>query len=181
MKTLVLYKSKYGATKQYAMWIAESLNADIFEESELKKIDFNIYDKFVYGGGLYAGGINGIDSIVKNFDKIRDKKIIIFTVGLADTKNQDNINSIKNSINKALPSELIEKAQFFHLRGEMDYSKLGTIHKGMMAMMKKVVSKKAQDKLTQEDREMLETYGKQVSFVSRENIDEIIDALKGDK
>ncbi len=181
MKTLVLYKSKYGATKQYAQWIAESLNADIFEVAELKNIDFSIYDKLVYGGGLYAGGINGIDSIVKNFDKIRDKKIIIFTVGLADTKNQDNINSIKNSINKTLPAELVEKSQIFHLRGAMDYSKLGTIHKGMMAMMKKSVSKKAQDKLTQEDREMLETYGKQVSFVSRENIDEIINTLKGDK
>lgn len=181
MKTLVLYKSKYGATKQYAQWIAESLNADIFEVAELKNIDFSIYDKLVYGGGLYAGGINGIDSIVKNFDKIRDKKIIIFTVGLADTKNQDNINSIKNSINKTLPSEFVENVQFFHLRGAMDYSKLGTIHKGMMAMMKKSVSKKAQDKLTQEDREMLETYGKQVSFVSRENIDEIINTLKGDK
>lgn len=181
MKTLVLYKSKYGATKQYAQWIAESLNADIFEVAELKNIDFSIYDKLVYGGGLYAGGINGIDSIVKNFDKIRDKKIIIFTVGLADTKNQDNINSIKNSINKTLPAELVEKSQIFHLRGAMDYSKLGTIHKGMMAMMKKSVSKKAQDKLTQEDREMLETYGKQVSFVSRENIDEIINTLKGEK
>lgn len=181
MKTAVIYKSKYGAAKQYAYWIADSVNADIFEESEIENIEFSIYDKIVYGGGLYAGGINGINSIVKIYDKIKGKKLIIFTVGLADTSNEENIKNIKLSMHKTLPIEIIDNAEFFHLRGAMDYKKLGLIHKTMMAMLKKSVSKKPQDKVTQEDKEMLSTYGKKVNFIKLENIAQIVKTIKGEE
>ena len=31
MSTIVVYRSKYGATKKYAEWIAEELKCDIFD------------------------------------------------------------------------------------------------------------------------------------------------------
>lgn len=181
MKTAVIYKSKYGSAKQYAYWIAESVNADIFEEGDINNIDFSIYDNIVYGGGLYAGGINGINSIVKIYDKIKEKKLIIFTVGLSDTNNEENIKNIKLTMHKTLPIEILDNADVFHLRGAMDYKKLGPIHKTMMAMLRKSVSKKAKDKLTEEDNEMLNTYGKKVDFIKLENIENIVKTIKGEK
>ena len=70
MKTVVLFQSKYGATKKYAQWIAEELSCDIFERKNINANALEAYDTIVYGGGLYAGGVSGIDLLVKNFPKL---------------------------------------------------------------------------------------------------------------
>lgn len=56
----VIYKSVYGSTKQYATWIAEALGADLLEAGQAKLETLRKYDTILYGGGLYAGGIAGI-------------------------------------------------------------------------------------------------------------------------
>ena len=55
MKTVVIYKSRYGHTEKYAKWLSEKLNADLFEASQIKGLDFSRYDNIIYGGDLYAG------------------------------------------------------------------------------------------------------------------------------
>jgi len=54
-KTVVVYNSKYGYTKQYAQWLAEELNADMFNGKELKKNMLNDYSTVLFGSSLYAG------------------------------------------------------------------------------------------------------------------------------
>ena len=54
-KIAVIYKSKYGSTKQYAEWIAQALDAPLFEASSVNPAQLAEYDVVVYGGGLYAG------------------------------------------------------------------------------------------------------------------------------
>jgi hypothetical protein len=56
------------------------------------------------------------------------------------------------------------------LRGGIDYKKLSLVHKSMMAMLKKVTAKKAEDKLTDEEREFLDTYGDKVDFTDKNTI-----------
>ena len=90
------------------------------------------YDTIIYGGGLYAGGVNGINLVTNNFDKLSNKKLILFTCGLADTTNKENIDSIKNSISKILSKEMQDKIKVFHLRGSIDYNKLNFVHRAMM-------------------------------------------------
>lgn len=87
---LVVYYSRYGATKQYANWIAEELGADILEYKKCKLKDLMNYSTIVYGGGIYSGGIYGVDLITKNCEKhLRDKKIICFGVGIS-IENEEN-------------------------------------------------------------------------------------------
>lgn len=57
MKTAVIYRSRYAHTGKYAKCLSEKLNAYLFEASEIKGLDFSIYDNIIYEGGLYAGGI----------------------------------------------------------------------------------------------------------------------------
>ena len=95
IETIVIYKSKTGFTKRYAEFIAEDLDAEIYELQEIKIEDINKYDTIVYGGGLYAGSINGIDFINKNIDNFKKHKIIVFATGLC-TGNNDEINKIKH-------------------------------------------------------------------------------------
>ena len=75
MKTIVVYKSKYGSSKEYAFWIAEELGCEAVDVKNIKIEKLYEYDTIIYGGGLYAEVINGITLITRNLDKLKDKKI----------------------------------------------------------------------------------------------------------
>lgn len=173
-KTAVVFESKYGSTRQYAVWIAEALQAELYERKKVTPIDLTSYDCIVYGGGLYAGGVAGIDFLVKCMGAFPKKKFVLFTCGLADTQNETNIRHIRDNINKALTGAMQQTVQIFHLRGAIDYSKLSVLHKGMMAMMHHMVVKKNSHPAYEERAEFLQTYGKTVSFASQESIAPII-------
>ena len=80
MSAIVVYKTKYGSTKQYAEWIAEDLGCDVVDTKNVKVDDLLGYDTIIYGGGLYAEVINGVSLITKNTEKLKDKKIEILAV-----------------------------------------------------------------------------------------------------
>lgn len=56
----VIYASHYGFTEAYARWLAEDLSADLLESGKVKKEDLEGHGTIVCGGGLYAGGVNGL-------------------------------------------------------------------------------------------------------------------------
>lgn len=171
-KTAVIYKSKYGATKTYATWIAEELHADLYEKIDVNKL--KDYQTIIYGGALYAGTINGISSLIKNFPSLKDKKIIVFTCSLADPTNPENIKYIHNNLDKIMSNEIKKHITFFHFRGEMDYKKLSFIHRSMMSMLIRMLKKKDPSTLSVDDKGMLESYGKAVSFIDNNAITPLI-------
>ncbi|WP_312653442.1 flavodoxin domain-containing protein [Aminipila sp.] len=178
-RIVVIYQSHYGTTKKYAEWIAEELNADLYEKEEIKqKKILNNYEIIIFGGALYAGGIKGISIIKDNFNLLKDKKLIVFTCGLADPKDQENLKGLRKSIDKAFTAEEQKNIEFFHLRGGIDYRKLNTVHKIMMAMLKHQLMKKDPALLNEEDKQMLETYGKRVDFTDKAATEPIIAQIK---
>lgn len=170
MRILVTYASKYGTTKRYAQWIAEDLACDLRDSREVNAELLKSYDILIHGGGLYAGGLCGINAIVKNFEAIADKHIILFSCGLADPEDPENVAHIEAGLEKVLTPEMREKIRQFHLRGGIDYSRLGLTHKAMMAMLRTVMLKKGYDNLRSEDQMMLDTYGGTVDFTNRESL-----------
>ena len=93
-KTLIVYSSPYGTTKKYAEWIAEELNGDIYLINNFNQNILNNYDTIIIGSGLYAGKIKGIDIIIKNYETIKTKKLLIFTCGLADYSKTEHKDAI---------------------------------------------------------------------------------------
>lgn len=169
--TVVVYKTKYGHTQNYAKWIAEKLNCDLYDSSDIKVEKLFNYDNIIYGGGLYASGILGVDIITKNFDKLKNKNLIVFTVGLADPNIKSQFLPI---INKNFTDEMQKKVNIFHLRGGIDYKKLGILHKAMMSALKKMVKNKKEEEMTDEDKMMLNTYGEVVDFTDKTTIEPLI-------
>lgn len=170
-KILVTYTSKYGSTGKYAEWIASALSADLFTAKEVEPKVLSQYDVVIYGGGLYAGGIAGVKLVTKN----PCKNLIVFTVGLADPNSTDYSTIINTNFTPAL----LEKTKFFHLRGGIDYQKLGPVHKAMMAMMKGMIQGKPESERDAEDKEFLNTYNTKVHFEDKQTIDSIIAYVKG--
>lgn len=71
-----------------------------------------------------------------------------------------------------------KKIVVYHLRGGIDYARLGLIHKSMMAMLHSVLAKKDSSALSQEDKQMLDTYGKAVDFTDKAAIKPIVEFVR---
>ena len=167
----VIYKSRYGSTKQYAEWIAEELNAHLFEAASVRPSQLQTFDVVIYGGGLYASGIYGVKLVTKN----PCKTLVVFTVGAADPKTTD----YTEILNKNFTRKLLSKIKIFHLHGGIDYKRLGFIHKIMMAMVKRFrVDNKPKHQLSEEDRIFLETYGAKFDFTEKSTIKPLIDYVR---
>ena len=144
MKGLVIYKGKYGATKQYAMWIGQELqlpvaSADRFHTNELMK-----YDYFILGSSVYIGKLEIKDWLKKNFQVLQNKKIFFFQVAASPVEQIEK----RQSYNKAsLPPDILKKIQFYYLPGRMIMRNLSGWDRFMLKMGAKLtkdpVEKKA--------------------------------------
>jgi menaquinone-dependent protoporphyrinogen IX oxidase len=169
MKTAVIYKSRYGYTEKYAKWIANELGADLMEAPVKPELLLQ-YDVVIYGGGLYAGCINGIDLVAKN----PCKNLVIFTVGLSNPDTTD----YSEILEKQLPENVLSRTKVFHFRGGIDYSRLGIVHKGMMALLKKILISKPDYEIDINEKLIIATYGKEIDFTDNESALPLIDYVK---
>jgi len=174
-KVLVMYFSKHGSTKKYAEWIAAELNGDVYDIKNVKPNTPENYETIILGTALYAGKIEGINIIINNYEKIKNKKIIIYTCGLFDYRKTENINTVKKTITNMLPDEMTKNIRIYCLRGGIDYKKLNLLHRMMMWMMKTMLTKKEAGKRSEDDNVFLETYGKTVDFTDKNGITDIIE------
>ena len=173
---IIIYGSKYGTAKQYAEELSKRTNIEAKTYQDIK--DINKYKVIIYIGALYAGGVLGMSKTFKNLSEIKNKKIVIATVGLSDPTDIENINNIKNSMKKQLSNEIYNSAYIYHLRGGIDYSKLNFTHKTMMKLLYKKAKKLPEEKKTAEVNAMIDTYNKKVNFVDFSNLDNIINKIQ---
>ena len=135
------------------------------------------YQKIIYLGGLYAGGVKGLKDTFKLLPEDTDAKIVIATVGLADPTDQANIDNIRENLKKQMPQRIYGKANIFHLRGGIDYSRLTLKHKTMMALLYQMTKKTPVEQQTAEQKGIIETYNREVDFVDLNSLDAIIGVI----
>ncbi|HEX2927491.1 MAG TPA: flavodoxin domain-containing protein [Ruminiclostridium sp.] len=170
MKAVVVYKSKSGFAKKYAQWIAEELQADIYEASKISSSMLLLYDTIIYGGGLYAVGINGLKLITKNYEKLKDKRLVVFATGATPPRKED-IEKVRTA---NFTPEQKKYIRFFYLRGGFDYTRLKPIDKILMNLLKLKIKSKSREKLIPDERGMLAAYDKPIDFTRKKNIEELI-------
>ncbi|HEY5562603.1 MAG TPA: flavodoxin domain-containing protein [Clostridiaceae bacterium] len=170
MKTVVVYKSKTGFAKKYALWIGEDLTADIFDSSKVTINMLATYDTVIYCSSLYAGGINGIKLITKNLDKLKDIKLVVLSTGVSPSR----VNAINEVRDKNFTLDEQKYIKFFYLRGGFNFSKLTPTDKVLMTLLKWKIKYKKEKDLTDDERGMLAVYNKPVDFTRRKNIEEIV-------
>lgn len=167
MKTIVVYKSKYGYTKKYAEWIAEALQCDIKENAKLG--DLAGYDRIICGGGVYAGMLSAAKLVTKNIGKLSGKELILFAVGANSGEDKEKTALFWNRI---LTGEQQKRIGHFWLRGGFDFGKLNRVDRFIMNLLKKHLQKiKEPD---EETKGMLSIYDTPVDFTDRENLEEML-------
>jgi len=159
-KTAVIYASKYGTTKQYAQWISEELGAELLDARRIKPAQLQAYERVIFGGALYMGGIRGVKLVMKN----PCPSLVVFTVGLVNPKATD--------YSAVLERNGLIGTTVFHFRGGIDYGKLGPWHRMVTAMLKRFAPKGRE--LFEGHSEFMASYGKRVSYVERSSIEPLV-------
>lgn len=171
-KGIILFQSKYGATKKYALWLQESTGFDLLET---KKADVNAladYDTIVLGGGVYASGIAGLSFLKKNYAALKDKKLVTFCVGASPYDEA----AFKQAYDHNFQGE-IAGLPCFYLRGAWDTQSLSFADRTLCKMLFKAIAKK--DPATYEpwEKALMEAYEQRCDWTDRSSLDAILEFL----
>lgn len=175
----VVYKSNYGAARSYAIYIAKTLGADLYDLRRIKEFDFSRYDTVVFGGGLYAGKVNGLHFLSSHALELAGKKLCVYTTGISDPTIDTNVERTEKTVKKALPSLIAEATRVFCFRGGIDYDELSFSHRAMMSLLHRVIARKRPENLSPDERTILDTYGKAVDFTDMTAADPLVAYIKG--
>lgn len=126
MRTLILYCSKTGNTKKYAEDIARAVHADVLPAKKFKRKLIDQYDTFVFGGWVMANTIKGLNEFLSFYEEMKDKDILVFSVGMSLVTQQSRTDMISANILD------LYHVRYYQLRGSFDFNKLGFIHKILM-------------------------------------------------
>ena len=166
MVSAIVYTSNSGYTKEYAMLLGKEIGVPVYDLKKALK-ELPGCSEIIYLGWLMAGKIKGLKKALNNYE-VR----VICGVGMGRNGSQIEDIRKRNIILEGLP--------LFTLQGGFDFSKVHGLNKFLMKMMYKFVSKKlkSQDTITDEEQEMLDMMEKGGSFVSIENLQEVLNYLK---
>lgn len=174
MNAIVVYKSKYGSTKQYAEWIAQELDCKAVEAKSVKPDDLLQYDTIVYGGGLYAEIINGVSLITKNIQKLADKKIVVYTTGITpiDVRAYYDGEVLEKNFKNGVP----ENIKIFNFLGKMVLDELSFSHRAALKALKKIMS--AKENPSDMEKLLVELCDANGDFSDRNAIYELVEYIK---
>ena len=175
-RTVVIYKSKHGSTKQYAEWIGEELDCPVIEEKDFSKKDFDKYDNIIFGGCVQAGGIQGFDLIKKNmrWGRLDDKKIVTFAVGLNVMQKETRMQLREINFDKSY----VERMTCYYCPGAYKPEEIKGIDAGIMTLMVKMLEGKDPLEMTEDDKKLLEAVKKGANYVDRKYIEPIVKEFK---
>ncbi|MBP3040811.1 flavodoxin domain-containing protein [Bacillaceae bacterium Marseille-Q3522] len=138
MKTVIIYASKHGFTKNCAETLKEKLlgEVDLFRVKEVDGLALTEYDHVIIGSPVYMGQINkGVKQFcLANEEVLKKKKIGLFLCGLTD------LETAPLEFPKVLVHDNLVKGIF---GGEVKFQKLNFFEKFIM----KHIGKTNQDKV----------------------------------
>lgn len=134
---IIIYQSKYGATKKYAGWLKEATCFDCIETAKASPRQLIPYDTIVLCGGVYASGIAGISFLKKNIDQLKDKKTVVLCVG-ASPYDEKALHEIRT---RNLTGNL-KGTPLFYGRGAWDESKMTFTDRTLCRLLQKSIAKK---------------------------------------
>ncbi len=119
LKILILYRTKYGSTEQYARWIAEEVRADLVKIEDFDTARFDQYSTIIIGSPTYMGKIQTKDFLEKNWDALKTKPVFLFNTGLFPMESPESNKSFE-----MIPAHIRDHIEYIKLPGKIDMKKL---------------------------------------------------------
>jgi len=131
MNGIIIYQGKYGATEQYARWLADSLNISYINANDVTPAILANYDTIILGSSVYIGKLLIAKWIKSNRDALIAKKLLVFIVcSTSDEDAEEQHKIIDNNLDPAIR----RAASVFFLPGRCIVSKLGWMDRFMLKM-----------------------------------------------
>ena len=158
LPTAIVYTSGTGHTRQYALLLAEQLGLPVYTLEEAAA-QLPGDSPVIYLGWLHASHVKGYAKAASRFDICA-----VCAVGLCDT------GTLTSEVRKAtsIPVDI----PLFTLQGGIDRGRLKGMDKLMISMLTKGLA--SQKQRSAQDERMLELLGKDESYVSPENLSEVL-------
>lgn len=164
MNGLIVYNGKYGATKQYAEWVAEELHIPLLTTTEVTQNDLEQCDLLLLGTSVYFGRLRIRAWVKKNLRQICRRRAFIFIVG-ATTLDQPEIQA--KILTGNIPGEVRSNSKMFFLPGRVIHHELTICHKLALNILG----------LFEKDPGKRDALRRDIDKVKKENIKPIIDAV----
>lgn len=143
MKAIIIYRGKYGATDQYAHWLADILGISLLKAENATSEILAGYEIVIVGSSVYVGNLLLAKWLDRHAGDLVDKKVLLFIVcGTTADDSEEQQLLIRNNLGRALRASI---AVFF-LPGKCVISRLSwkdRIVLKMGAWLQKDVHKKA--------------------------------------
>jgi len=131
MNGIIVYKGKYGATRQYAQWLGHELNLPVYTPAELQKKELSLCDFIIIGSSVYIGKLQVSQWLRSNLDVIRGKKIFFFQVAGTPPEEKEKLETY---IRAGVPAEIRDDCEFFFYPGKMVMKELSWTDRFMLKM-----------------------------------------------
>ena len=123
-KGIIIYQSKYGATKKYVEWLRKMTGFECVETPKALISEVMNYEIVLLCGGIYASGIAGLSFLKKNINKLRNEgyvkswfyRILINEAIKASKNNRYFVeyNFVENEIHSnSYENEVVEKLDIY--------------------------------------------------------------------
>lgn len=195
-RTIVLYTSKYGAAETYARWIAEALGCRAVPLDKFSKKELQGYDTVIYGGGVQAGGVRGLEQFtkwIKGDLKLRqmakrgtiseaeaaeigafDRQYYIFAVGISLDSEGNRLQLRDINFDK----DWLRDLPCFFLPGAFDPAKLAGVDKAIIKVATKMFLDKPEAQAAAEDAQVLRYFETGCDLIDRTRTTALIEAVK---
>jgi menaquinone-dependent protoporphyrinogen IX oxidase len=114
MKGIIIYQGRYGATEQYATWLADELKLLKIKTEAATPGILAMYDTVILGSSIYVGRLV-IDKWLKQHRKLLSKKKLFLFVVSGSTTNDKLLQ--QQVLDKNLDPLLRDKVKVFFLPG----------------------------------------------------------------
>ena len=174
---LVLYTTKHGATQRYAEAIAQPLDALVKEAAYAKIAKAKTYDAIVLGCCVYRGKIKGLDFFSTYAEELKDKRLVLYTVGLYDPA-ADSVREELDAQIKAALGDAAEHVAVFHLRGAIRWQSLGLAERVMMKALIAEMKKKPEAERALIEQQLIDAEGGAIDFSDEADLAPIVHAAR---
>ncbi|HEX6848085.1 MAG TPA: flavodoxin domain-containing protein [Chitinophagaceae bacterium] len=143
MKGLVIYKGRYGATKQYAMWVGQELELAVASSDRFPQNNLTDYDYFIIGSSVYLGKLEVSKWLKKNFGILASKKIFLFQVAGTPVNEKEKREKYNRD---SIPPALLNRTETYFFPGRMILRNLSGFDRFMLKMGARLTKDPAEKK-----------------------------------
>jgi len=155
MKTLIIYNTASGATKEYADWIGDALKANVVAEKDVDSSMISTYQTLIFGSCVQGGKLKIASWVTSHWKQVKDKKIIVYSVSGADPTET---SVMRKYFDESFSKEMQKHMTMFSLHGRISFKNFPMIVRLIVKFVRKVSKNPDVQKFTTEFDDVKKEY-----------------------